>query len=79
MEGQHSGQTFHEPCKSHKLTKREYLCSDTWELANNGRAGTAGGQKLGQFYGKYYEIMNSIALIIFSASFWSNKIPISLF
>ena len=24
----------------------------TWELANNGRAGTAGGQKLGHFYGK---------------------------
>ena len=49
-----------------------------WELANNDRAGTAGGQKMGQFYGKS-EIIGLIALFIFSASFWSNKIPTSFF
>ena len=39
--------------------------------------GGGGGQKLGQSHGQYYKIIGLVALVIFSAPDWSDKIPIS--
>ena len=56
-------------CLKHHTQSCEY-----WPLMV-GRPG--GGQKMGHFYGKHYEIIGLKALYL-SASDWFTKIPISL-